>query len=80
MIDWDNVDVEKMVFDLIEQRAPAVAERLLEMALQPTPLSDQVLQLQLMIFDDELNEDDYETAIIALRYARRHLHDPVTGH
>ncbi len=80
MINWDNVDVEKMVFDLIEQRAPAVAERLLEMASHPAPLSDQMLQLQMLIFEDELSEEDYETAVIALRYARRYLKDPATGH
>jgi hypothetical protein len=80
MMNWENVDVEKMVFELIEQRAPAVAERLLEMASHPAALSDQVLQLQMMIFEDELSEDDYETAIIALRYARRYLKDPARGH
>ena len=79
-INWDNVDVEKMVFDLIEQRAPVVAERLLEMAARQIPFPELMVQLQVMVIEDELNEDDYETALIALRYARRYLSDPVTGH
>ncbi|MGE0130805.1 MAG: hypothetical protein AB7U82_22230 [Blastocatellales bacterium] len=79
-INWDNVDVEKMIFDLIEQRSPGVAERLLQMAARQAPLSELREQLQIMMFEDELAEDDYDTALIALQYARRYLSTPATGH
>ncbi len=80
MFNWENVDVEKVVFEMIEQRAPVIAEKLLEMACRPTSLSDLLVQLQVMVFEDELNEDDYESAVIALRYARRYLADPIRSH
>jgi len=79
-IDWENIDVEKLIFDLIEHRAPGVAERLLEMAARQAPLSELTEQVQLMVIKDELNEEDYETVLIALRYARRYLSTPTRGH
>jgi len=79
-INWDNVDVEKMIFDLIEQRAPNLAERLLQMAARQTPPSELKAQLQMMMIEDELDEDDYDTALIAMEYARRYLSTPATGH
>lgn len=79
-INWENVDVEKIMFNLIEQRAPGVAEKLLEMAARQIPLYELMDQLQMMVIKDELDEDDYETAIIAMRYARRYLSAPETGH
>lgn len=79
-INWDNVDVEKMVFDMIEQRAPGMAERLLQMAAGQAPLSELKEQLHMMLGEDELDEDDYDTALIALQYACRYLSTPATGH
>lgn len=74
------IDVEKMAFDQLEQYTPHVAELLLQMAARPAPLDVLVKQLRARALAYKLGEDDYLTAVIALRYARRHLSSTSTGH
>jgi hypothetical protein len=68
-----DVDVEKMAFELIEQRTPSVAELLLGMAAQTSPLYELEAKLWSLAARDKLGEKDYLTALVALRYARRYV-------
>ena len=68
-----TVDAEKMAFEQIERQTPMVAEMLLRMAARPAPLHVLTEQLRVCALADELGEDYYLTAVIALRYARRYL-------
>ena len=74
------VDVEKLAFDQLERHTPQVAELLLQMAACPTPMDVLAKQLRTHASAYKLGDDDYLTAVIALRYARRYLSSSVTGH
>jgi hypothetical protein len=75
-----TVDVEKMAFEQLERHTPWMAEILLQMAARPAPLDALTQQLRIRALVDELGEDDYLMAEIALGYARRHLTSCATSH
>lgn len=80
MLALQSLDVEKIAFELIEDRAPAVADMLLVMASRKVPVAELIGQLQLLALNDRLRPRDFDTAVAALLYARRYLNAPMTSH
>lgn len=80
MTEWEDPDPEKIAFELIEQYAPEVAELLLEMAAQSDSLPELTARLYDLALENDLPEEDFRAAAIALRYARRSLTAPVLTH
>ncbi len=64
-----EIDLEKMAFELLAQRAPHLADLLVWMAALPVPLPELIEHFRALTTG--MNKRDFDATVNALRYARR---------
>lgn len=73
-------ETDRIAFDLLEQRAPHIAELMLRLAALPLPLPELIAHFRALTRPRGLNESDFKAAVAALRHARRQLNAVIREH
>lgn len=73
-------DMERIAFELLERRAPHIAELLLWMAALPLSTAELTTHFRALTMSQEMREEDFGAVIQALRHARRIVATGTTSH